>query len=209
MSSSDAERDPTPVDQTAPDVDEPTAAETAVDEPVEKAGAEQPAGAEGDDAARLESEIEAEIRALAAERDTFKDIAQRTLADFDNYKKRVHAQIRDEADRATARLIEALLPVLDAAEAAYVNHPEEVGPLLNVMLGELRKQGLEPLDLEGQPFDPSVAEAVAHEPGEGGEVIVTEVLRSGYRWKDRTLRAAMVRTAERAPAGQDAAPGEH
>lgn len=161
------------------------------------------------EAAELESEIESEIRELAAERDSFKDIAQRTLADFDNYKKRVHAQIRDEAERATARLAEALLPVLDAVEAAYVNHPEEVGPLLNVMLVELRKHGLETLDLEGRPFDPSVADAVAHESGAGGEVVVTDVLRSGYRWKDRTLRPAMVRTADRAPAGRDAAPDEH
>ena len=147
----------------------------------------------------LASEIEAEIRELAAERDSFKDIAQRTLADFENYKKRTHAQIRDEADRASGRLAEALLPVLDAAEAAYVRHPDEVGPLLNLMLGELRKHGLEALDLEGQPFDPNLADAVAHEPGDGGEVVVTEVLRSGYRWKDRTLRPAMVRTADRAP----------
>ncbi len=207
MSSSDAERDATPVDQPAPET-EPVAddATPAGDPAAEEAAAEDAAS---EDNAELESEIEAEIRELAAERDTFKDIAQRTLADFENYKKRVHAQIRDEADRATARLVEALLPVLDAAEAAYVNHPEEVGPLLNVMLGELRKHGLETLDLEGQPFDPSVAEAVAHESGDGGEVIVTDVLRSGYRWKDRTLRAAMVRTAERAPAGKDAAPGEH
>ncbi len=88
------------------------------------------------------------------------------------------------------------MPVLDATEAAYLRHPDEVGPLLNVMLGELRKQGLETLDLEGQPFDPTVAEAVAHEPGDGGEAVVAEVLRSGYRWNGRTLRPAMVRTRD-------------
>ena len=85
--------------------------------------------------------------------------------------------------------------MLDATEAAYLRHPDEVGPLLNVMLGELRKQGLETLDLQDQPFDPNVAEAVAHEAGDGGEVVVAEVLRSGYRWNGRTLRPAMVRTA--------------
>jgi len=62
--------------------------------------------------------------------------------------------------------------------------------------GELKKHGLETLDLESQPFDPEVAEAVAHEPGEGGDVLVAEVLRSGYRWKGRTLRPAMVRTKD-------------
>ena len=95
-----------------------------------------------------------------------------------------------------AVLAEALLPVLDAAEAAYLNHPDEVGPLLNQMLAELKKHGLETLDLDGQPFDPEVAEAVAHQPGEGGQPVVAEVLRSGYRWKGRTLRPAMVRTQD-------------
>jgi len=145
----------------------------------------------------LASEIVAEIRELSEERDTYKDLAQRVQADFENYRKRVQGQIRDEAARASSRLAEALLPVLDATEAAYLRHPEEVGPLLNVMLGELRKQGLETLDLQDRSFDPHLAEAVAHETGDGGHVVVAEVLRSGYRWNGRTLRPAMVRTADR------------
>jgi molecular chaperone GrpE len=144
----------------------------------------------------LASEISSEIAELAAQRDQYKDIAQRVQADFENYRKRVQQQIRDEADRATGRLAEALLPVLDAAEAAYLQHPDEVGPLLNVMLSELRKHGLETLNLQDQPFDPNVAEAVAHEPGDGGEVLVADVLRSGYTWNGRTLRPAMVRTRD-------------
>ena len=64
------------------------------------------------------------------------------------------------------------------------------------MLAELKKHGLETLDLESQPFDPEVAEAVTHEPGDGGEVVVAEVLRSGYTWRGKTLRAAMVRTRD-------------
>jgi molecular chaperone GrpE len=135
-----------------------------------------------------------ELVAVTQERDQFKDIALRLQADFENYRKRAVAQLADDIDRATGRLAEALLPVLDAAEAAYVQHPDEIGPLLNAMLTELKKHGLETLDLEGQPFDPAVAEAVTHEPVEGGEVVVAEVLRSGYRWKGRTLRPAMVRT---------------
>lgn len=153
----------------------------------------------------LADEIDSELAALAAERDSLRDTAQRVQAEFENYRRRTQTQIRDEAERATGRLAEAMLPVLDATEAAYVRHPDEIGPLLNLMLGELRKHGLETLDLEGKPFDPSLAEAVAHEPGEGGEVVVAEVLRSGYRWKDRTLRAAMVRTVDREP-GDDAPP---
>lgn len=149
-----------------------------------------------DELHRIEDQIEHDIDAVLAERDQFKDIALRLQADFENYRKRSAAQLSEEVDRATGRLAEALLPVLDAAEAAYLRHPEEVGPLLNLMLTELKKHGLESLDLDGQRFDPEVAEAVAHEPGAGGEIIVAEVLRSGYRWRDRTLRAAMVRTKD-------------
>ncbi len=137
-----------------------------------------------------------ELVAVTEERDQFKDIALRLQADFENYRKRAAAQAADDVDRATGRLAEALLPVLDAAEAAYLRHPEEVGPLLNAMLTELKKHGLEALDLEGQPFDPAVAEAVTHEPLDGGDVMVSEVMRSGYRWKGRTLRPAMVRTRD-------------
>ena len=144
----------------------------------------------------LASEIESEIAELAAQRDQYRDIAQRVQADFENYRKRVRADIDLAADRASSRLAEALLPVLDAAEAAFLAHPDAVEPLFNLMLSELRKQGLETMHLEDQPFDPNLAEAVAHETGEGGEVVVAEVLRSGYTWNGRTLRPAMVRTRD-------------
>ena len=149
-----------------------------------------------DDLSELEQQFEHDLGPILAERDEYKEIAQRVQADFENYRKRAATQRDDEVDRATGRLVEAFLPVLDAAEAAYLQHPDEVGPLLNVMLGELRKHGLETLDLEGTPFDPAVAEAVAHEPADGGEVVVAEVLRSGYRWRGKTLRPAMVRTRD-------------
>ena len=137
-----------------------------------------------------------DVPALLAEREEYKRLAQQVQADFDNYRKRAAAQSLAEADRASGRLAEALLPVLDAAEAAYVRHPDEVGPLLNQMLVELKRHGLETMDLENEPFDPEYAEAVAHEPGEGGEPIVAEVLRSGYTWKGKVLRAAMVKTKD-------------
>ncbi|HYN33878.1 MAG TPA: nucleotide exchange factor GrpE [Ilumatobacteraceae bacterium] len=137
-----------------------------------------------------------DVPALLAEREEYKGMAQRVQADFENYRKRAAAQSLAEADRAAGRLAEALLPVLDAAEAAFLRHPEEVGPLLNQMLVELKKHGLEIVDLEGQPFDPEFAEAVAHEPGDGGEPVVLDVLRSGYTWKGKVLRPAMVKTKD-------------
>lgn len=135
-----------------------------------------------------------DVAALLAERDSFRDIAQRLQADFENYRKRVATQTSDDIDRATGRIAESLLPVLDACEAAFVAHPQQVEPLFNLLLGELKKQGLEVMDLNGKPFDPEHAEAVMHEPGDtDGGTVVVDVLRTGYLWKGRVLRAAMVK----------------
>lgn len=140
--------------------------------------------------------VEADSTELLAEVDRLRQLAMRQQADFENFRKRATNQQNLEVERATGKLANALLPVLDAAEAAYVQHPDEIGPLLNQLIGELKKVGLEPLDLADQPFDPELAEAVAHQPGNGGETIVAEVLRSGYTWQGKTLRPAMVRTTD-------------
>jgi molecular chaperone GrpE len=143
-----------------------------------------------------ESAIEHDVEALLTERDSFREIAQRLQADFENYRKRVATQTADDIDRATGRIAESLLPVLDACEAAFIAHPAEIEPLFNLLLTELKKQGLEALDLSGQTFDPAKADAVIHEEGEGdgsGNPVVSDVLRTGYTWKGRVLRPAMVK----------------
>jgi molecular chaperone GrpE len=138
-------------------------------------------------------ELVHDVESLIAERNEFKDIALRLQADFENYKKRVSAQHSEEADRATGRLAESLLPVLDACEAAFTHGVDGVEPIWSALIGTLAKQGLVALDLLDKPFDPSTAEAVMHEDGDGGEPVVVEVLRTGYQWKGRILRAAMVK----------------
>jgi molecular chaperone GrpE len=133
-----------------------------------------------------------ELEVVTAERDEWMDRAQRIAADYENYRRRLATQRNDDIDRATGRLAEALLPVLDACEAAFLQHPAEIEPLFNLMLSELKKQGLESMNLHEQPFDPHLADAVLHEPGEG-EPVVSEVLRSGYTWNGKVLRPAMVK----------------
>jgi molecular chaperone GrpE len=143
-----------------------------------------------------EAAIEHDVEALLTERDSFREMAQRLQAEFENYRKRVAAQTTDDINRATGRIAESLLPVLDACEAAFVAHPAEIEPLFNLLLTELKKQGLEALDLSGQTFDPAKADAVIHEEGEGdgsGNPVVSDVLRTGYTWKGRVLRPAMVK----------------
>ena len=156
--------------------------------PVDSSSTEPSLASEGEAEPRELTELEA----LAVERDEWRDRAQRIAADFENFRRRVATQRTDDIDRATGRLAEALLPVLDACEAAFLQHPAEVEPLFNLMLSELKKQGLESMNLYEQPFDPHLADAVVHEQGEG-EPVVSEVLRSGYTWNGKVLRPAMVK----------------
>jgi molecular chaperone GrpE len=143
--------------------------------------------------AEEETVVEHDIETLLSERDEFKDIALRLQADFENYKKRVAQVHADDVNRATGKLAEELLPVLDACEAAFAHGADGVEPIWSALMGALSKQGLVAMDLVGQPFNPELAEAVMHEPGDGGDPVVVEVLRTGYEWKGRVLRAAMVK----------------
>ena len=135
------------------------------------------------------------LDAVTKERDEFKDLALRLQADFENFRKRVATQLVDDVDRATGKLVESILPVLDACEAAAAHGVQGIESVWSALLGSLQKQGLEALDLADKPFDPATAEAVVHEPGDGAEQgpVVVEVLRTGYRWKGRVVRAAMVK----------------
>lgn len=135
------------------------------------------------------------LDAVAKERDEFKDLALRLQADFENFRKRVSTQLTDDVDRATGKVVESILPVLDACEAAAAHGVQGIESVWSALLGSLQKQGLEALDLADKPFDPSTAEAVVHEPGDdsGTGPVVSEVLRTGYRWKGRVVRAAMVK----------------
>ena len=139
--------------------------------------------------------VVSEFDAMAAERDQFKDIALRLQADFENYRKRASTMQSDETDRATGKLAESLLTVLDACEAAFAHGVEGVEPIWSQLMGVLQKQGLEAMDLVEKPFDPIHAEAVLHEPApdDASGPIVSEVLRTGYQWKGKVLRPAMVK----------------
>ena len=137
------------------------------------AGAEQEFPDEGD-----AIDLELDALAIAAERDDYRDALQRVKAEFDNYKKRV---ARDEVE------------VLDACDAAIGHGATDVEPIAKVLGELLEREGLLRLAPEGEPFDPNHHEAVMHEPGDGGEAIVVETLRTGYEWKGRVLRPAMVK----------------
>lgn len=147
-----------------------------------------------DDLEALATDTLDRLEAVTAERDDYLDRLRRLQADFENYKKRTDREHQLSAERATGRLAEELLPVLDACDAALQHGADGVGPIFAALLGALEKQGLERVDPLDAPFDPAVHEAVMHEHGDGADgPIVVEVLRPGYVWKGQVLRAAMVK----------------
>jgi len=146
---------------------------------------------EAEVAAEIDSDLDAAV--LLAERDDYRDTLLRVKAEFDNYKKRVARDEIELRERAAAALAEKLLVVLDACDAAVGHGATDVEPIAK-MLGELlEREGLVRLAPVDEPFDPNHHDAVMHEPGEGGEAVVVETLRTGYEWKGRVLRPAMVK----------------
>jgi molecular chaperone GrpE len=151
-------------------------------------------GPAGDALAEAEAVVEADIASILAERDEYLDTLRRLQADFENFKKRTIKQQTEHLERAAQHLVEKLLPVLDAAELALAHGGgEPVAQVGQLLFDTLIKEGLEGITPKpGEPFDPTVHEAVVHEPGEEDPHVV-EVLRPGYRWKGRLLRPAMVK----------------
>jgi molecular chaperone GrpE len=153
-------------------------------------------------AAEIVEELD-ELAVAQRERDEYLQHLQRVQADFENYRKRMLREQTALVERATERLVEELLPVLDSLESAIASvsagsgdELAKIGKGLELvqaeMLGVLEKTGLSRIEAEGKPFDPNEHEAVSQEDGDG-EPIVSDVVRTGYRLKGRVLRPAMVR----------------
>jgi molecular chaperone GrpE len=159
---------------------------------VERAGADD-ASAEVA-AAEVEEDLD-ELARVSQQRDEYLDALRRLQADFENYKKRMIRQQTEHLERAAAGLVEKLLPVFDTVDLAVAHGGgEEVKQIWTALFDALEREGLERIDPAGGVFDPTVHDAVAHEPGDGGrEPEVSEVMRAGYRWKGRVLRPAMVK----------------
>lgn len=126
------------------------------------------------------------------------DDLRRVQAEFDNYRKRVLREQTDLTRRASARLVEKLLPVLDNFDSARAHG--EGGNGLEILHRELQKvlqdEGLEEIDAQGKPFDPALHEAFeAVEDDSVDRAMCRSVLRRGYRLGGQVLRPAMVSVA--------------
>src|SRR5207302_4634735 len=150
---------------------------------------EEHAGAE--DVRQAEAAVERDIARIAAERDDVLDALRRLQADFENYKKRILKQQTEHLERAAETLVEKLLPALDTFDLA-LSHGEGFDQVHSTLMATLEKEGLERIDPLGKPFDPNEHDAVAHEEGDG-DPVVSEVMRTGYRFKGKLLRPAMVK----------------
>jgi molecular chaperone GrpE len=107
----------------------------------------------------------------------------------------------EQSARAASALVTKLLPVLDTLDLAQAHQSQAsagsddakaLTAARSMLLDALNKEGLERVDEAAVPFDPAVHDAVAHAEGEGDEVVIDQVLRSGYRWRGQVLRPAMV-----------------
>jgi len=138
-----------------------------------------------------------DVERLTVERDEYLDRLRRAQADFENSKKRLQRDAEARADAVAGRLVEDLLPVLDACDGAIAHGEAAVEPVFAALLQVLEKNGLERLDPAGDVFDPNRHEAVMHEAAGDGDdpalSVVVDVLRIGYAWKGRVVRAAMVK----------------
>jgi molecular chaperone GrpE len=164
--------------------------------------AADPAGAGSTDARAADSDPVLEVlAALEVERDGYLAALQQSQADFENYKKRAQRLAAEELDRSVGQLVERLLPVLDNVELGVAHGVEGLAPIGRALLDELQKAGLELIDAIDRMFDPHEHEAVGQTPptatGEPGTV--GEVLRSGYRWRGKVLRPAMVLVRSESP----------
>ena len=151
-----------------------------------------------------------EDETLQADLDRFRDLALRSQADFENYKKRAAREKEEAIKYANSSLLERLVAIVDnfelgleAARAEGEKSPifSGMSMVLKQLMDFLTEQGLQPIDATGQKFDPNLHEAIAHEPSEQfPEGVVIRQTRRGYRMKDRLLRPSSVVVSSGSPA---------
>jgi len=142
------------------------------------------------------------VAGLQADLDRFRDLAMRSRADFENYKKRSAREKEEAIKYANTSLLEKLVSIVDHFELGLeaARGEDEKSPIysgMSLVLKQfqdfLAENGLQPIDAVGRKFDPNLHEAIAHEPSdEVPEGIVIRQTRRGYRLKDRLLRPSAV-----------------
>lgn len=153
-----------------------------------------------EDAQAEEVSKEAEAEAKMAQ---MKDQLLRTMAEFDNYRKRTTKEKEQIFNRGMSYVVEAILPVIDNFERALSaakdrddNFVKGVEMTYNQMLSALKNLGVEQMDSIGQTFDPHFHDAMQHvEDEQYGENEIVEVFQKGYMLNDQVIRPSLVKVA--------------
>ncbi len=176
---------------------EPTPEPDAAAEPKpEDAGQHDPAGQQ------VQQDLD-ELSAKAGKADEYLQLAQRTQADFENYRKRAARDAALAQERGVVKLVKELLPAIDNLDRAlkamgeeHSQYAEGIKLVYDDLLSALQRVGVEPFSPAGEVFDPQFHEAVAQQPIAGVEPgVVAEVFQQGYRLGDSVLRPARVLVA--------------
>ena len=152
-------------------------------------------------AATEEENEESSVAQLQTDMERFKELAMRSLADLDNYRKRAAREKEDAIKYANAGFLEKLIPILDnfelgLAAAREGNEGSSILSGMEMVLKQLNdflaSTGVQVVESLGQPFDPNLHEALGQEESDQPEGIVVRQLRKGFKLKDRLLRPANV-----------------
>lgn len=145
--------------------------------------------------------------AAQAEIEALNDRLKRTLAEFENFRKRSEREKAQMFDLGAKSVLEKFLPVIDNFERSVAQVPESedsgikayaegMDMIYRQLLKNLKEAGVEAIDAKGKPFDPAYHNAVMHEDNEAlGENVVSEELQKGYLYRDSVLRHSMVKVA--------------
>jgi molecular chaperone GrpE len=163
-------------------------------------------GAEGQDSVSTAAGGDDDLERLRGEHETLRGQYMRMAADFDNFRKRQQRDAADQRLQITCTAISAILPVVDnferarqqldpQGEEAQALHRSYQG-LYKQLVEALKDLGVAPMRVQGEPFDPTLHEAVLREPSdEVAEDVVIEELQRGYQLETRVLRHALVKVS--------------
>lgn len=191
------------IDETGEEIPEEP---TAQPDPAEPAGDQDPATEKEYDDAKEEAAADAASSVAPdpdpdpdAEAKRYLELAQRTQAEFENFRKRAAREAAQAGERAKANLVRELLPVVDNLERALQtanpeeDHLAEGVRLVHVeLINTLERNGIKAFDPAGEPFDPTLHEAISMRQGENGSGLVLDVVEKGYKLGDNVIRPARV-----------------
>ena len=144
-------------------------------------------------------ESEKKLEAATKELEDTKNTFQRTLAEYDNYRKRTTKEKADNYNAGRTDAVKAILPMLDTLEMALAapcsdkNYKKGIELTYTTAMNSLKNMGVEQIDALNQPFDPNFHNAVMQQETEGVEPgIVVNVFQKGYKMGDKIIREATV-----------------